>query len=185
MLNGFWFHGSICFEYFSYFVLTISNLLCFLTTALWICMFLRIGKNIFHVVWASLLASIFAWIIERILAPNWYPETDPWGHHFRPKGNQNRWPRTPGNVPEPTWARLGAENAPRMHFHRSWCRFVWFGMVFSSSMDCWCYASFSHEVFIFPKTPRHTTCKPTRNMPTNHNSTILIPWPGGVRANIK
>ena len=115
---------------FPYFVQAISNLLCFLTTALWICMFLRIGKNIFHAVWASLLASIFAWIIERILAPNWYPETDPWGHHFRPKGNQNRWPRTPGNVLEPTWARLGADNAPRMHFHRYWCRFVWFGMIF-------------------------------------------------------
>ena len=32
-------------------------------------------------------------------------------------------------VQEPTWARLGAENAPRTHFHRSGVVFVDFGTI--------------------------------------------------------
>ena len=171
---------------FPYFVQAISNLLCFLTTVLWICMFFTHRKNDVSCCLGLAAGIDFCMDYGMDFATKLAPKICPWGHHVRPKGNQNRWPRTPGNLLEPTWARLGAENAPGMHFRRSWCRFVWFGR-FSVIFDglLMLLFIFTRSLYFSKKNQRHTTCKPTRNMPTDHKSTILTPWPGGMPANIE
>ena len=47
----------------------------------------------------------------------------PWSTIFDQEGAKCRVPRMTRSVLEPTWARFGAENAPRTQFHRSWLVF--------------------------------------------------------------
>ena len=54
----------------------------------------------------------------------------PLGLHFRPKSRNFCWNRRTGRVLEPTWARFGAENAPRIHSYRHGYVFGRFGIDF-------------------------------------------------------
>ena len=46
------------------------------------------------------------------------PEIDPWSSIFCEKTSKNLRPRIAQGDLDPTWARFGAENGPRNHFHR-------------------------------------------------------------------
>ena len=54
------------------------------------------------------------------------PEIDPWNDTFSQKGSKKWVGRSTGRVLEPTWARFGAENAPRTYFSRFGTVFGWF-----------------------------------------------------------
>ena len=66
-------------------------------------------------------------ILERS-AISWRAENGPINPNNISKSHLKSKNFRPGSVLEPTWARFGAENAPRTHFHR-------YGIVFCSILE--------------------------------------------------
>ena len=84
-----------------------------------------------------------------ILEPFWDPpggaKNDPWGDIFGPKGSQNLRPLPAGPLLEPTWARHGAENAPKRPKNRFlsildgfWTDFWWIFMILEDFLKICC-----------------------------------------------
>ena len=59
----------------------------------------------------------------------------PWNAIFGQQGSKKPLGRRTSTLLEPIWARFGAENAQRMHFHRSWNVFGRFWKDFGPIWD--------------------------------------------------
>ena len=82
-------------------------------------------------------------ILERS-AISWGAENGPINPNNISKSDENLCPFPAGPSLEPTWARFGAENAPRTHFHRSGVVFCLILEGFSNTFKSMFNATFQH-----------------------------------------